>query len=84
MHNTMCIMKGCRLYDQIRRRINAQCGALGWGTDALAVAAGVHRNTAGAVRAGKGNPTIGVIEKMLDALDAVPVHSEESGPVGQQ
>ena len=66
----MCIMKGCRLYDQIRRRISAQCGKLGWGMDDLARAAGVHRNTAGTVRAGKGNPGIRVLEKMLDALDA--------------
>lgn len=62
-------MKGCRLYEQIRQRINAQCGALRWGTDDLARAARVHRNTAGAVRAGKGNPGIRVLEKMLDALD---------------
>lgn len=72
----MCIMKGCRLYDQIRRRINAQCGALGWGTDDLARGARLHRNTVGGVRAGKGNPTIGVIEKMLDALDAAELTNQ--------
>ncbi len=64
------------LYARLRQRINAQCGELGWGTEALARAAGVHRHTAGAVRAGKGNPTIGVIEKMLDALEAAELTNQ--------